>query len=1095
MNIPALVENQKKYFGTYSVMAMLNAQTVLDHIQKVADIEGEQNENNENLWFHPVMSHLYNAKNGYDKQPEKTMFIIERLQSYFPFLKIMAESQREYSNKKNKQNRVEVNSNDIFEVLKRAFGVLKMYRDQTNHYKTYDEKLIDGCEFLTRTELPLSGMINNYYTVALRNTKERYGYKTEDLAFIQDNRYKFTKDAYGKRKSQVNTGFFLSLQDYNGDTTKKLHLSGVGIALLICLFLDKQYINIFLSRLPIFSSYNAQSEERRIIIRSFGINSIKQPKDRIHSEKSNKSVAMDMLNEVKRCPDELFTTLSAEKQSRFRIISDDHNEVLMKRSSDRFVQLLLQYIDYGKLFKNIRFHVNMGKLRYLLKADKECIDGQTRVRVIEQPLNGFGRLYEVEALRKQENGTFGKSGIRIRDFENMKRDDDNPADYPYIVDTYTHYMLENNKVEMYISKDDNTAPLLPEIEDDRYAMKTIPSCRMSTLEFPAMAFHMFLLGSERTERRIKDVYDRYKKLFLAMHKEEVTAENIASFGIAERDLPKKILDIINGNAQGKDVDAYIKATIDDMVADTEHRIKNLKDDRKAVRSADNKMGKRGFKQISTGKLADFLAKDIVLFQPSVDDGENKITGLNYRIMQSAIAVYDSGDDYEAKKQFKLMFEKARLIGKGTTEPHPFLYKVFAKSVPANAVDFYERYLIERKYYLTGLFNEIKKGNKVDIPFIRRNQNKWKTPVMKILGRIYNEDLPVELPRQMFDDEIKSHLKSLSQMSGIDFDNANVTYLIAEYMKRVLGDDFQAFYQWNRNYRYMDMLKGVCDSKGTLLCSFTSVEEREALWKEREDKSVSYRKLAAKKIKSNRLTRNVSTDEVNSIIDKRLNNSRNEYQKNEKIIRRYKVQDALLFLLAKKTLTEMADFDGNKFKLKEIMPDTEKGILSEIMPMTFTFEKGGKRYTITSEGMKLKNYGDFFVLANDKRLCKLLKIVGSNTVSKEDIMEEFKKYDQSRPEVVGLVFDLEKWAFDTYPELLTRVDRKERVDFKAILDVLNKNNNIDSKQLLVLKAIRNAFDHNDYPDKDKIGNGIVEITTLPEIAIGIKNLFGEYAMMK
>lgn len=1095
MNIPALVENQKKYFGTYSVMAMLNAQTVLDHIQKVADIEGEQNENNENLWYHPVMSHLHNAKDGFDKQPEKTMFIIERLQSYFPFLKIMAESQREYSNKKNKQNRVEVNSNDIFEVLKRAFGVLKMYRDQTNHYKTYDEKLIDGCKFLTSTELPLSGMINNYYTVALRNIKERYGYKTEDLAFIQDNRYKFTKDAYGKRKSQVNTGFFLSLQDYNGDTTKKLHLSGVGIALLICLFLDKQYINLFLSRLPIFSSYNAQSEERRIIIRSFGINSIKQPKDRIHSEKSNESVAMDMLNEVKRCPDELFTTLSAEKQSRFRIISDDHNEVLMKRSSDRFVQLLLQYIDYGKLFKNIRFHVNMGKQRYLLKADKKCIDGHIRVRVIEQPLNGFGRLDEVEVLRKQENGTFGKSGIRIRDFENMKRDDDNPADYPYIVDTYTHYMLENNKVEMYISKDDNPAPLLPEIEDDRYAVKTIPSCRMSTLEFPAMAFHMFLLGSERTERRIKDVYDRYKKLFMAMHKEEVTAENIASFGIAERDLPKKILDIINGNAQGKDADAYIKATIDDMIADTEHRIKKLKDDRKAVRSAGNKMGKRSFKRISTGKLADFLAKDIVMFQPSINDGENKITGLNYRIMQSAIAVYDSDDNYEAKQQFRLMFEKAQLIGKGITEAHPFLYKVFARSVPANAVDFYERYLIERKYYLTALFNEIKKGNKVDIPFIRRNQSKWKTPVMKTLGRIYNEDLPVELPRQMFDDEIKSHLKSLSQMSGIDFGNANVTYLIAEYMKRVLGDDFQNFYQWNRNYRYMDMLKGEYDSKGTLLCNFTSVEEREALWKEREDRSGSYRKLAAKKIKSNRLMRNASTDEVNSILDKRLSNSRNEYQKNEKIIRRYKVQDALLFLLAKKSLTEMADFDGNKFKLKEIMSDTEKGILSEIMPMTFTFEKGGKRYTITSEGMKLKNYGDFFVLANDKRLYRLLKIVGSSTVSKEDLMEEFKKYDQSRPKVVGLVFDLEKWAFDTYPELLARVDRKDKVDFKAVLDVLIKNNNIDSKQLYVLKTIRNAFDHNDYPDKDKIGNGIIEITTLPKIAIGIKNLFGEYAMMK
>ena len=643
---------------------------------------------------------------------------------------------------------------------------------------------------------------------------------------------------------------------------------------------------------------------------------------------------------------------------------------------------------------------------------------------------------------------------------------------------------------MYISKDDNPAPLLPEIEDDRYAVKTIPSCRMSTLEFPAMAFHMFLLGSERTERRIKDVYDRYKKLFRAMHKEEVTAENIASFGIAERDLPKKILDIINGNAQGKDVDACIKATIDDMIADTEHRIKKLKDDRKAVRSADNKMGKRSFKRISTGKLADFLAKDIVMFQPSIYDGENKITGLNYRIMQSAIAVYDSGDNYEAKQQFRLMFENARLIGKGTTEPHPFLYKVFARSIPANAVEFYERYLIERKFYLTGLHKEIKNGNKVDIPFIRRNQNKWKTPVMKTLGRIYNEDLPVELPRQMFNDEIKSHLKSLSQMSGIDFDNANVTYLIAEYMKRVLGDDFQNFYQWNRNYRYMDMLKGEYDSKGTLLCNFTSVEEREALWKEREDRSGSYRKLAAKKIKSNRLTRNASTDEVNSILDKRLSNSRNEYQKNEKIIRRYKVQDALLFLLAKKTLTEMADFDGNKFKLKEIMPDTEKGILSEIMPMTFTFEKGGEKYTITSEGMKLKNYGDFFVLANDKRLCKLLKIVGSNSVSKEDIMEEFKKYDQCRPEIASIVFNLEKWAFDTYPELSAKVDREEQVDFKFILNVLLNKKNINNEQSYILRKIRNAFDHNNYPDK-----GLVEIKALPEIAMSIKKTFGEYAIMK
>ena len=106
------------------------------------------------------------------------------------------------------------------------------------------------------------------------------------------------------------------------------------------------------------------------------------------------------------------------------------------------------------------------------------------------------------------------------------------------------------------------------------------------------------------------------------------------------------------------------------------------------------------------------------------------------------------------------------------------------------------------------------------------------------------------------------------------------------------------------------------------------------------------------------------------------------------------------------------------------------------------------------------------------------------------MEEFKKYDQSRPEVVGLVFDLEKWAFDTYPELLARVDRKEKVDFWSILDVLSNNKDINNEQSYILRKIRNAFDHNNYPDK-----GIVEIRALPEIAMSIKKAFGEYAIMK
>ena len=106
------------------------------------------------------------------------------------------------------------------------------------------------------------------------------------------------------------------------------------------------------------------------------------------------------------------------------------------------------------------------------------------------------------------------------------------------------------------------------------------------------------------------------------------------------------------------------------------------------------------------------------------------------------------------------------------------------------------------------------------------------------------------------------------------------------------------------------------------------------------------------------------------------------------------------------------------------------------------------------------------------------------------MEEFKKYDQCRPEISSIVFNLEKWALETYPELSARVDREEKVDFWSILDVLSNKKDINNKQSYILRKIRNAFDHNNYPDK-----GIVEIKALPEIAMSIKKAFGEYAIMK
>lgn len=1114
MKIPNLIESKKDVFGAYSVMALKNAQMVLDYIRRVADI-GEEYEainyfyfryenkkpKEEDLWEHPVMNYLEAASKKSVDAPEKTQFIFEKLFKCFPFLKIMGENQRDYSNNKpNTRKRQNVDCNDLWYVLNNMLRVLKTYRDCTTHYIIDDRKWDDGSDFLAKSEQPLAGMVNSYYTVALRNISEKYSYDTKALAFIQDYRMKKEWRADGGRpKMVVNTDFFLSMQNKNGDKTGRLHLSGVGVTLLICLFLEKKYINVFLSKLNIGSGRKPAltDEERKVIHRSMAINSIRLPRERIyHSGKDCTSVAMDMLNEVKRCPAELFGTLDYAGRSRFRTVSQDHNEVFMHRSTDRFAQLSLEYIDYNRLFDSIRFHVNMGKLRYLLNPEKHCIDGQTRVRVIEHQLNGYGRLRDMEHERtKNGDGTFADTGVKICGLDEVRRDDATAENYPYVVDTHARYILENNKVEMSFCKKGILMPNIVEKESGKWNVeKYIPFCRMSTLELPAMMFHIHLLGAEATERRIRDVYDRYLRMFAALADGTLTKDNIGSFGIAEADIPQKVLDAVNGVAGKKDVKAYINKVLDEMLDDTERRIERLKADKKAVGSRDNKMGKRGFRQIVPGRLADFLARDIANMQPSLKKGDgygmDRITGLNYRVMQASIATYCSDGDSAAFDKFRAMFVSAGLIGGDRSRNHPFLYNALRRQ-PADTIEFYENYLYARKKYL----ERLKEDGKTDVPFINVHRNKWvrrDEDFYKIQGEIYSKDIPVELPRQMFDEPIKAYLKTIPKMADVDFDKANVTYLIGEYMKRVCQDGPQEFYSWKRHYRYMDMLVGKTDRKGSLCEQYTTVEEREKLWQERASRAEDYKSMKRRAKRNDRNKRSISDEEYEEGLAMGLANTRNDYQKTEKMIRRYKVQDALLFLMAKKILSDsdMVDFEGQRFKLKDITPDSDKGVLSEIMPMNFKFDKNGRTYTIHSSGMKIKNYGDFYALAHDKRMSSLLELVESATIEKEDIEEELGNYDDSRPKVVKLVFDFEKLAYEKYPEMKNYPLEREKFDFGALLQELVKRNEFERNDTWVLSQIRNAFEHNGYPKK-----GVVRITTLPEIAKHLIDVFGGRARME
>lgn len=1089
MKIPELIERNKYVFGTYSAMALMNIRTVLNHIQKMADIEGVYEDEKENYTYHPI-TQLLAPDNKLSVNPEKVEFVIEKLYESFPFLVAMTESQRINSNKDSQHKRYETNHKDLYYILKNIFNVLLKYRNYTCHYLLKDDCWTDGSNFLAFNEQKIAYSINDYYTSALRKIRERFNYGVEQLKFIQDYRYKSTvRD--GKRTMITDLDFFLSLQSFNNDRTRKLHLSGIGVVLLICLFLEKKYINEFLSKVNIYGKYSNDSEEARIIRRSMSIMSIILPKERIKSDKKSMSVALDMLNELKRCPRELFDTLSYGDQDRFRIISSDYNEVLQMRHNDRFAHMSLQYIDSNRLFDSIRFHVNMGKLRYLFSSDKLCIDGQVRVRVLERPLNGFGRIEEMEETRRSENGTFVNTDIEIRDFDNVKRDDANADNYPYVVDTYTHYILENNKIEMdFVGR--NEFPHIEPKGNKWNVLNPFPTCRMSVLELPAMMFHMHLLGPKATEARIKSVYYNYQKLFKAMSQGALTAENIDSFNIARCDMPQKVLDFIAGKSKSKNYIEHVKKTIAELITDTNKRIKRLEEDKKRVNSDDNKIGKRGFRQIKSGVLAQFLAEDIVKFQPTLSDGTDRLTGLNYRVMQSVIATYNVDDENGANGKLYGMFKKAGLVEGKKDMNHPFLGSALSRR-PHNTVEFYKDYLYARKQYLESLAKEVDEGKIKKVSFVNWDKNKWAvrdSDYYEMMGEIYLEDVVMELPRQMFDEEIKRVLKTLPQMKDINYDDSNVTYLIGEYFKRVFNDEPQEFYSWKRNYRYMDMLLCKTNEKNSLCENYINTAERENLWENREKRTEEYKKWAEEKKQKDRNLRKLKDTDYENIIAKRLSVTRNDFQKNEKVIRRFKVQDILMFLLVKDTFKNIVDLKANDFKLCDIMPDTDKGILSEVIPMDFAFEKGGKKYIIHSDELKLKNYGDFFALANDKRIVTLLNILSTNKVNKEELENEFANYDTCRPNVVKMVLDFERYAYDRYPSLKQRVKPGEHFDFSALLQELISLGDLNNEDTKILSQIRNAFNHNAYPNS----RGIVEIRVLPEVAKNLIRLFGNYARL-
>ncbi|MBR5898837.1 MAG: type VI-B CRISPR-associated RNA-guided ribonuclease Cas13b [Muribaculaceae bacterium] len=619
----------KHIFAAYLNLAQYNAFVHLNHIAKKMGITKRGVETK--LSQHPVLKVLGKAivkNNTKQIEPYKLAdadYAMRQLFTEFPFLKVLVEWKRKTKlkqddeeailSKETASNKLDDNTavlnNDeklaedivytvmsklsitaqpdmLLDILSNMFDVLNYHRNHHTHYKHSSEKLDDTivknvaliCNFALRSARRI---VKTRFGV---NPKDNPANEAKDFLYLKPNDLDFIAQAQDRfdrksKKSKINTRFYYAM--INDDK----RLTSMGLVMLICMFLPRNYIMMFIDKLgEVFygkfwsSEPSADTPEkkkhRRIMREIFGSFNLPMIKERYRSERDDIALALDMINELKKCPKLLYDHLSPNDQSKFKIgidakfnnneNSDDTAEIILTRHSDRFPYFALRYIDELKIFPFLRFHVNYGKYRFMLYDEKTCIDGSVQPRVLQYDLNGFGRLSEVEKIRSAEesdwlgeNKMLAVSSSTNAEYEELPPD--SPENLPYVTNCGTHYQFYGDKIGLrflglgdkngnVVLDEKNSRVLMPpietlkakavqkinnhenqaktEVDENPIEVGVAPQCWLSTFELPAMAFYAWLTrkkelvqlveGNDKikvspTEKIIWDCLSNYKKLF------------------------------------------------------------------------------------------------------------------------------------------------------------------------------------------------------------------------------------------------------------------------------------------------------------------------------------------------------------------------------------------------------------------------------------------------------------------------------------------------------------------------------------------------------------------------------------------------------
>ncbi len=1062
------VGTDKYFFSAYLNMARHNAYIILSHItQRLMEKPTTDEEQLANMYAVQILINKH--------KPGEAIKAVDLLNRHFPFLKYMHENQKRHELiNENKDDKIidDDIAKSYYEIITMLLKHLKGFRNYYTHP--------GHAEFVPDHQLKY--MLKDTFEAGIRIVKDRF--KITDDKDIEHLRRKIRKND--------NLNFKHKFFEDNTSIEK-------GLAFFICLFLEKKYAFLFLKKLEDFK--DSRTIACKATLETYCVNRAILPKQRLESTYSNIGLALDMFNELKRCPKDLFEHLSPADKNRFRvdldnttrerIDEDEYNEeILLKRSAERFPWFALNYIDQKGIFENLRFHVDMGRYYYNF-YEKHLIDGETTDRSISHHIKAFGKLSELNKLKIEK---YGQLVTEISE-RNKKSDE------PYVSDTYPHYHFVENKIGLKETKDGGA--ILPELTNK--TRNSEPDLWLSIYELPALIFYTYLNNNKNaTEGVILKYKKRIFQLFSDIKNDSIKSFNsnedlkvhlASEYNINSKDIPDAVRNYLlckpeNSEQKFKE---YAIRKIEKEIELTQRKLIKIKHDIDWVKNDKNKPGKKGWVEIKSGVLADFLATDLLYFQESNDSfGKDKVTGPNFQVLQARLAFY--GRD---KDMLENIFKQCRLIN--SDNPHPFLQKVNPNRYN-DIVSFYKAYLAQRKAYLNSCLVE---GNFSRYYFLKPDGNKWKQKDSTFIEKLMTEYLkkPIYLPRGLFMEAIKTwllkngsiHLKEVIRNT----EKVNTIYLLQKYFELDRSSDTsQEFYEYKRTYDFINTLYDIRTNKQMFkskepLCF--SVGELQNKIPELKQKIAELPKQA-KEGKSEQ--EKMQTQYV-------------QFTKNEKLVRHTKATDMLTFLMASNLLKEQMseELDHHLYRLSDIAPDNEKSILSESIPFSLKIpffknnayglpdKTNGKlgTKTITQQKLKIKNHGDFIRFAKDRRLNDLLKWIKQEEIERPVLEKELENYDNAKIEAAMLIYRFEEKMHSCYKEyfegvLSAKPEHKEYISNAEILGKFYAEYPQFKKEEQTISCIRNAFSHNQYPEHHKLPE-IIDCN-LPHIATTISSLLNE-----